>query len=248
MPDYVFNAQEMAILQEDATPVQSDYAANLGDNTKKQDKSKIKKFETFFALVAKLSKFPVVTQYQGNISGFFKAASEEDIDLLMAKYVKVGSLVRDKTTDEKKLPTGPSFNTFKSFLKRLVNQYYLTGRGEDRRVINFKHLRTYTVARKKIKNDIKKTGNISSNPTKGITRKDRKVIDELHMKYAEHPSIMMSKIRYDFAKAGALRSREAWHFLKVNNFLVTQTDVGEHTIDCITMKTQMELHPKTRED
>ena len=49
MPDFVWNTQEMAIIEEDITPVQSDYFANLGDFTKKLDKIKNKKIETFQA-------------------------------------------------------------------------------------------------------------------------------------------------------------------------------------------------------
>ena len=60
------------------------------------------------------------------------------------------------------------------------------------------------------------------------------MIDRLHQKYREHPSILMSKLRYDFARAGPWYEK-IWSHLRLHDFFIEHVMKDDQPIRALKM-------------
>lgn len=224
------------LTEDDAIP-DNDYDLEMSDKTKSDDKGRIKKMKKVFVAISKVDNS--FSKWENNMVQFVKLASHEDLDRFLGKFLKAGCFVEDRKTKEEKLPTGATFNTLVSFVKRFVTRKCM-------RSFNFQTARQFEFFKKKMTDDIRENGQIYSIPTEGVTEYDRKIIDQLHIHFDTVPSVLIEKIRYDFAKVGAFRSEEIWNHLYLSDFYIGTIEIQGTPRKCIKMKVQKQLHPKTR--
>jgi len=55
-----------------------------------------------------------------NIEQFLTNITESEMDHFLAEYIRTGMRIRDHVTGEEKLPTSGSFQTYVSFIKRII--------------------------------------------------------------------------------------------------------------------------------